>query len=120
MKAELARTFRFEAAHSLPNVPAGHKCGSPHGHSYRVDVHVAGEVDPHAGWVIDFARIKEIVQPLIDELDHRNLNDVPGLANSTSELIAAWLWQKLQGKLPGLSAVVVHESENARCIFRGD
>ena len=119
MKAELVKSFRFDAAHALPNVPAGHKCASAHGHGYRVDIHVYGDVDPHAGWVMDFGRIKAIVAPLIDQLDHRNLNDIPGLANSTSELLAAWLWERIRPQLPQLSAIVVHESESARCIYRG-
>ena len=89
MKAELVKTFRFDAAHALPNVPEGHKCASQHGHSYRVDVHLTGDVDPHVGWVVDFGDIKQIVDPLIDRLDHCNLNEVEGLANSTSELMAA-------------------------------
>ena len=119
MKAELVKTFRFDAAHALPNVPTGHKCGSAHGHSYRVDVHVVGEVDPQAGWVMDFGRIKAIVAPLIDQLDHHDLNNVPGLANSTSELLAAWLWERIRPELPELSAIAIHESESATCIYRG-
>lgn len=119
MEAELVKTFRFDAAHALPNVPAGHKCASPHGHSYRVDVHVTGEVDPRVGWVIDFGQIKKLVDPLIDQLDHHNLNDVEGLANSTSELLAAWLWERIKTELPHLSAIVVYESDTAKCIYRG-
>ena len=119
MKAELVTTFRFDAAHALPNVPAGHKCAAMHGHSYRVDVHVAGPVDPHVGWVMDFAQIKRVVGPLIAQLDHHNLSELPGLENSTSELLAQWLWQRLQGELPGLSAIVIHESDSAQCIYRG-
>lgn len=119
MQAELVRTFRFDAAHWLPNVPAGHKCRSPHGHSYRVDIHVAGEVDPHVGWVMDFGIIKKTVQPIIDQLDHHNLNDVPGLENSTSECIAAWLWGKIKPSIPLLSAVEIYETDSSRCIYRG-
>jgi len=119
MKAELIKTFKFDAAHALPNVPAGHKCASPHGHGYRVDVHVTGEVDPHVGWVIDFAVIKQTVEPLIAQLDHRNLNEVEGLANSTSELLARWLWERIKPDLPQLSAVAVYESDTAKCIYRG-
>jgi 6-pyruvoyltetrahydropterin/6-carboxytetrahydropterin synthase len=110
MNAELIRTFRFEAAHALPNVPADHKCRRLHGHSYRVDVHVEGPIDPLKGWVI---------QPILDDLDHRMLSDLPGLANSTSELIAAYIWDRLKGKLPLLSAVAVWESDTSRCVYRG-
>jgi 6-pyruvoyltetrahydropterin/6-carboxytetrahydropterin synthase len=119
MNAELVRTFRFEAAHALPNVPADHKCRRLHGHSYRVDVHVEGPIDPAKGWVMDFGDIKKAVQPILDDLDHRMLSDLPGLANSTSELIAAYIWDRLEGPLPLLSAVTVWESETSRCMYRG-
>ena len=119
MEVELIKTFRFEAAHSLPNVPEGHKCARLHGHSYRVDVHVTGRPDPRTGWLMDFARIKEIVGEVLDELDHRCLNDIPGLENSTSELLAGYIWDRVSGRLPGLSAVTVWESETSRCIYRG-
>ena len=120
MKAELVKSFRFDAAHALAHAPAGHKCAALHGHSYRVDVHVAGTVQEPPGWVMDFGRIAAIVRPLIDQLDHRDLTTVPGLPNSTSEHIAAWLWARIKPDLPELSAVVVHESETARCIYRGE
>ncbi len=119
MQAELVRTFRFEAAHSLPNVPAGHKCRRFHGHSYRVDIHVAGEVDGRTGMVMDFGRIKQVVGPVLEELDHRMLSDVPGLENSTSENLAKYLWDRVAPALAGLEAVVVWESEGSRCIYRG-
>lgn len=120
MKAELVTTFRFDAAHALPNAPPGHKCAAMHGHSYRVDVHVAGPVDPHAGWVMDFGDIKQIVRPLIDQLDHQDLAKVPGLTNSTSENLAKWFWDRLKSRLPQLVAVVIHESDSARCLYRGE
>lgn len=120
MKAELVTTFRFDAAHALPNVPAGHKCAALHGHSYRVDVHVAGEVDPHAGWVMDYGDIKRLVRPLIDRLDHKDLGQVEGLPNSTSEHLAKWLWDRLKADLPQLAAIEVWESDSARCIYRGE
>ncbi len=116
---ELVKTFRFEAAHSLPNVPPAHKCSRLHGHSYRVDIHVTGEPSGQTGWVIDFGEIKRAVEPVLDELDHRCLNDLPGLANSTSETICAYLWDRIAGDLPGLSAITVWESDTSRCIYRG-
>ncbi len=120
MEAELIRTFRFEAAHSLPNVPAGHKCRRVHGHNYRVDVHVTGEVDAKAGWVMDFGDIQSVVGPVIDQLDHRMLNDIPSLENATSELLAKWLWNRIQPSLPQLSAISVWETETSRCVYRGE
>ena len=119
MQAEIVKTFYFEAAHHLPNVPPGHKCGGMHGHSYRVDVHVTGPVDPEVGWVMDFGDLKRTVAPIIDLLDHKLLNEVPGLANSTSEMIAAFLWERIATDVPGLSAITVWESDTSRCVYRG-
>jgi 6-pyruvoyltetrahydropterin/6-carboxytetrahydropterin synthase len=115
MQAELVKTFRFEAAHSLPNVPEGHKCKRLHGHSYRVDIHVTGRPDPKTGWVIDFGDIKRCVEPVLDELDHRCLNEIPGLENSTSETIGEYLWGKIAPALPRLSAITIWESDTSRC-----
>ena len=116
---EIVKTFRFEAAHSLPNVPQGHKCSRLHGHSYRVDIHVTGSADAKTGWVMDFGDIKRCVEPILDELDHRCLNDIPLLANSTSEQIARYLWQRIDGQLTGLSAITIWESDTSRCTYRG-
>lgn len=116
---ELFKIFRFEAAHRLPNVPPGHKCARLHGHSFRVEVHVRGPVDPHLGWVIDFAEVKQAFAPLHAQLDHNYLNDIDGLENPTSENIARWIWDHLVGTLPGLSRVVIHETCTAGCAYSG-
>jgi 6-pyruvoyltetrahydropterin/6-carboxytetrahydropterin synthase len=116
---EIFREFTFEAAHRLPNVPEGHKCARLHGHSYRVTVHVRGDVDPHTGWVMDFGDVKKAFQPLHDQLDHYYLNEVPGLSNPTSEVLARWIWDRLAEALP-LSAVAVHETCTSGCVNRGD
>ena len=120
MRVELTREYAFEAAHRLPMVPAGHKCARVHGHSFRIEVCVAGEMDARTGWLMDFAEITSVVEPLLkNELDHRTLNDVPGLENPTSEVLCGWLWQRLRPRFPGLSAVTVHETCTARCTYRG-
>ena len=119
VEAELIKTFRFEAAHQLPNIPDGHKCRRVHGHGYRVDFHVQGQIDPHTGWVMDFDEIKKAVRPVLDALDHQMLNELPGLENCTAELIAKYLWDRVAPSLSGLSAVTVWESDTARCVYRG-
>lgn len=119
MTVEIVQTFRIEAAHSLPRVREGHRCRRLHGHSYQVDVHVAGPVDPETGWVIDFYDIEALFAPVLDALDHRVLNEVPGLDNPTAENIAVWVWRRLAPVLPTLSAVVVHETGSSRAIYRG-
>lgn len=118
MEAEIIKSFRFEAAHTLAEVPKGHKCSRLHGHSYKVDIHVTGPVNS-TGWVMDFAAVKKTVEPLIDSLDHRCLDEIPGLGNSTSELLAKYLWDRLAPALPGLSAVTIWESDTSRCVYRG-
>jgi 6-pyruvoyltetrahydropterin/6-carboxytetrahydropterin synthase len=116
---EIFREFTFEAAHRLPNVPDGHKCARLHGHSYRVAVHVSGEVEAETGWVMDFGDIKKAVAPVIDQLDHYYLNEIPGLDNPTSELLARWIWQRLADKLP-LTAILVRETCTSGCLYRGE
>ena len=96
--------------HRLPNVPAGHKCARMHGHSFRIEIHVSGEVGPESGWVMDFADLRRAFQPLFDQLDHHCLNDIDGLSNPTSENLARWIWERLLPALPQLSRVVVQET----------
>lgn len=117
---DIFRKFQVEAAHHLPNVPADHKCARLHGHSFLIEVHVSGDVGDSTGWVMDFADLKRIFQPLYDQLDHHYLNEIEGLENPTSENLAKWIWQKLQDDLPGLSKVIVQETCNAGCAYRGD
>ena len=117
---EIWKEFGFEAAHRLPNVPEGHQCARLHGHSFKVAVHVRGPLDPTLGWVMDFAELKKAWRPLDEALDHRYLNDVPGLENPTSEVLARWIWERLAPTLPGLSQVVVRETCTSGCIYRGE
>lgn len=114
---EIFREFNFEAAHRLPNVPDGHKCSRLHGHSYRFTVHVAGRVDPELGWVMDFGDLKEAVRPVLDQLDHYYLNDIEGLENPTSEVLARWLWIRLRPKLPNMTSITVRETCTSGCTY---
>lgn len=117
--AEIYREFTFESAHRLPHVPEGHKCARLHGHSYRVQIHVEGAVGSDTGWVQDFGDIKAAFKPLEEQLDHRYLNEVEGLENPTSEVLARWIWRRLVRALPNLSAVQVRETCTSGCIYRG-
>lgn len=116
---EIFKVFHINAAHRLPKVPPEHKCSNLHGHSFLIEIHVSGPVDPKLGWVIDFADIAKAFQPLHDQLDHKYLNDIDGLSNPTSENLAKWLWQRLQRALPHLSKIVVQESRDSGCIYVG-
>lgn len=120
MRIELRKTFQFEAAHLLPHLPESHKCRRLHGHSFQAEVVVAGECDPKLGWLIDYADIAEAFAPLHRQLDHRYLNEVPGLENPTSENIALWIWNRLKPRLPLLAEVTVAETCTARCVYRGE
>ena len=117
---DIFKVFNIEAAHRLPNVPAGHKCARLHGHSFRVELHVRGPVGSDSGWVMDFADIKEAFGPLFEQLDHQYLNEVPGLEKPTSENLARWVWRRLKTSLPALSKVVVNETCTSGCVYRGE
>jgi 6-pyruvoyltetrahydropterin/6-carboxytetrahydropterin synthase len=117
---DIFRVFQVEAAHFLPNVPAGHKCARMHGHSFRIEIHISGSVGVESGWVMDFAELRAAFQPLYDQLDHHCLNDIEGLENPTSENLAKWIWQHLEPRLNELSKIVVQETCNAGCIYSGN
>jgi 6-pyruvoyltetrahydropterin/6-carboxytetrahydropterin synthase len=116
---EIYKEFIFEAAHQLPHVPEGHQCGRLHGHSFRGRIYVAGPVGERTGWVMDFAEIKRVFKPVYEKLDHHYLNDIPGLENPTSEVLAKWLWDQLKPNLPLLSQVVINETCTSGTIYRG-
>lgn len=119
MNVRLIKELRFEAAHRLPRVPAGHKCARLHGHSFKIELAISGPVNEQTGWFIDYGEIDEIWQPLYEKLDHNYLNDIPGLENPTSEILARWLWEKIKPQLPSLERVIVHETCDARCEYEG-
>ena len=117
---DIYKAFTIEAAHLLPNLPAQHKCRRLHGHSFKIEIHVSGEVDAELGWVMDFAHISAQFQPIFAQLDHHYLNDIKGLENPTSENLARWIWEKLQPCLPQLKAVLVKETCTTGCIYSGE
>jgi 6-pyruvoyltetrahydropterin/6-carboxytetrahydropterin synthase len=102
------RRFTFEAAQSLPQLPAEHKCSKLHGHSYAVEVGAR-----------DMARLTPYLRDLYSALDHRCLNDIEGLEQATCEVICRWVWGRLAPEVDGLSVVVVQETESARCAYFG-
>jgi len=116
---QVFKEFRFEAAHQLPHVPPNHKCYGLHGHSYRIRVHIAGPVCPRTGFVIDFADIKQAMDPLLGTLDHRLLNDIDGLGNPTCENLARWFWRRLSDTLDGLSRIDIFETSTSGCRYSG-
>ena len=116
---EIFKAFTIEAAHRLPNVPAGHKCARLHGHSFRIELHITGDIDPQFGWVMVFAELKAAFKPLYERFDHHHLNDIEGLDNPTSERLAVWIWERMKPTVPLLSAVVMHETCSAGSRYEG-
>jgi len=114
--------FHFDSAHRLPFVPEGHKCGRLHGHTYTLTVVVDGPVGAD-GFVVDFDYVKRVVDPIVDQLDRRYLNDVPGLDNPTVEVQLVWLWQQIMsnpsGALYGLVELVLQEGKSNAASYRG-
>ena len=114
----ITKSFTFDAAHWLPEVPEDHKCRRLHGHTYEVIVGLEGAIDPRLGWVVDYGEVSRVVDPVVRELDHRCLNELDGLSNPTAELLAAWLYARLQPGLPQLADVTVRESPRTAAVFR--
>jgi 6-pyruvoyltetrahydropterin/6-carboxytetrahydropterin synthase len=117
---EIFKSFTFEAAHRLINLPPTHKCSRLHGHSFRVELHLRGPMQGPENWVMDFADVKAAFKPTYDQLDHHYLNDIEGLENPTSEQIAVWIFRKMQPKLPLLVKVTVHETCTAGSSYSGE
>jgi 6-pyruvoyltetrahydropterin/6-carboxytetrahydropterin synthase len=116
---DIFRIFHLQCARRLPALPGTHPCSRLHGHSFQIELTVSGDVDPRLGWVCDFADIETAWRPIHAALDHRNLNDISGLDNPTSENLALWLWRQLRPALPGLSQIKVMETHDSGCIYRG-
>lgn len=106
---EIIRTYYLECAHSLPKVPDGHKCKRVHGHNYKIDLAIGGEIDKEKDWILDFAAVDVEWQVVCDLLDHRYLNEI--IENPTAERIAEFIAKRLRVRLPGLRAVAVWETD---------
>lgn len=93
----IGKTYSFEAAHRLPLVPEHHKCHRLHGHNYRVEIEIRGEIAKKDGFCanVDFFDLDDAMAGILAQVDHRYLNEVPGLENPTAEHIAAWILAQL-------------------------
>jgi len=118
MLVEICKTFDFDAAHKLPMLPDTHKCHRLHGHTYRVDIYLMGTVGSD-GMVMEYGALQQIVAPVIDGmLDHRYLNDIPGLETPTTEILAQWVYDRLAPTLPLLTRITIWESSTTRATVR--
>ncbi len=118
MPTRISKSFSFDAAHRLPNVPAGHKCARMHGHTYTVTLTVEGPLDPDLGWVMDYGEISTAFRPLREAFDHHVLNEIPGLENPTAEIMARWIFERLSPDLPLLVEVAVCETPRTAAVYR--
>ncbi|MDY8109838.1 6-carboxytetrahydropterin synthase QueD [Fulvimarina sp. 2208YS6-2-32] len=116
---KITQAFTFEAAHRLPKVPETHRCFRMHGHSYRVELCLEGDVDPETGFVVDFFDVEAGFGPLLEQLDHHCLNEVEGLHNPTAENIAVWIWRRASLALPQLRSVKVFETPHCWAEYEG-
>ena len=116
---QIFKQFTFDSAHFLPNVPEGHKCKEIHGHTYHLTVYLDGDLDEKLGWVIDFTDVKNVIDPIIKSIDHQFLNNIPGLENPSSEIMAIWLWNKIEPELPQLSKIELNETPTSGVIYEG-
>ena len=103
----IVKEFGFEAAHAFGHKPAGHENTRVHGHSFRVEVELAGEPDAATGCVVDFEILTAALNSVRDKLDHHFLNDLPGLGIPSLENIARWIADQLQPRFPALQSVTV-------------
>lgn len=115
---QIRKQFKFEAAHVLPHHDG--KCSRLHGHSYRLDVTLEGDLEaagPSRGMIVDFDVLSRAVKSgVIAELDHRSLNDV--IPNPTSENIVRWVWYRLAPEFPQLAELVLWETATSSAILR--
>lgn len=118
MNCRITKSFVLDAAHWLPEVPPGHKCGRMHGHTYTIVLGLEGTLDSRMGWVQDYGEITEAFAPVNDELDHHLLNEIEGLENPTAEVMAHWLFERLAPKLPLLTDVTVCETPTTSAVYR--
>ena len=113
----------FAGAHHLRDYPGD--CEHPHGHNWKVEVTVRAINLDELGMGIDFKVLKQIVNKVIDELDHRDLNTLPAFLdkNPSSEHIAMFLFENLQAQLTHdryhLHSVTVMETDNSGLTYYG-
>lgn len=110
MRVVLTKTYTIEAAHrALQCGEAGRRL---HGHSFRIEIAVEGEVQAGAGWLLDYGDISKAFAPLRAQLDHACLTDLDGLEDAPLPAIAAWIEQRLRPALPLLKHVRVFADTN--------
>jgi 6-pyruvoyltetrahydropterin/6-carboxytetrahydropterin synthase len=121
MALKLYKEFFFEAAHFLPSAPSGHPNSRIHGHSFRLRVMLQGDPDPQTGLLMNLGDIAAAMQPILEQLDHRLLNEVEGLQVATLENLVRWIWERAKPALPALAEIAVSRDTCMEgCIYSGE
>jgi len=114
----IVKSMQFDAAHYLDHDPEARPYARMHGHSFTMEVEIAGEPGAETGWVVDFGDVEEALNGLRDTLDHRLLNEIEGLERPTLENICKWAADRLVKDFPGLRSVRVSRPSNGEtCIY---
>ena len=111
----ICKTFQFHAAHHLSKLPGDHPCSRVHGHSYKLEVLIDGEVDSETGMVMDFSDLKTQVEPVLACLDHHDLNEV--METPTAENIATWIFRELLTAGLPMAAIRLWETDSSYVQF---
>ncbi len=104
---EITKAASFDAAHYLPVGPDAHRYRRMHGHSFRVEATLRGVADAENAWVADLGELEKTLGEAAAELDHRVLNEQPGLETPTLERLCLYFAGRLKGDFPGLCRIVV-------------
>jgi 6-pyruvoyltetrahydropterin/6-carboxytetrahydropterin synthase len=112
----VVKRFDFEAAHSLPHLPSGHKCRNVHGHSYRVILVLESEELDARGFVVDYADLDPFGEMIRTEIDHRNLDDL--LSRTTAEDLARYFYEWAKPMWSQLAEVRVSETAKTWVTYR--
>lgn len=119
MSMTVFHEFTIESARRLTSLPDSHICSRLHGNTFRIRVGVMGPIDQAAGWIMDFADVAAVVEPVLDQVDHTLLNEVPGLENPTTENLAVWIWDQVKPTLDGLAEITILENATTGCRYTG-
>lgn len=114
---EIKKSFSIESARFLPNLPPSHPCSRTHGHSFKITLRLHGAINDKIGWLVDYNDIAKSAAPILKQIDHTLLNDVPGLKNPTTENITVWFYEKLKKSLPELVQVTIQETSDTECSY---
>ena len=120
-EVDLTCAFGFDAAHRFDAFPEAHPNRRMHGHSFQVEVAMRGTPDPMTGFVVEFSQLEAACGGVRAMLDHRVLNEIEGLGQPSLERLAIWIWDHLEGQVPGLARVTVRrDSRSQSCTYRGN